>query len=86
MQNCFDEIWYNFEYFVVISPPSLLCLIGKIQDENNISTSCVKNTEPKVDPYFSLTSHPHQHCTMCNNKYFVPEFPIFTMIVSLYDS
>ena len=36
--------------------------------------------------FSSLTAHSCQHYNMCNNKSAVPEFPIFTMIVSLYYS
>ena len=27
------------------------------------------------DQFYSLTAHSHQHCTMCNNKPSVPEYP-----------
>ena len=36
--------------------------------------------------FSSLTAHSNQHCTMCDDKYAVLEFPIFPMIVFLYDS
>ena len=35
--------------------------------------------------FSSLTAYAHQHYTMCNNKSAVPEFTIFSMIVSLYN-
>ena len=28
------------------------------------------------DQFSLLTGHAHQSCTMCNNKYAIPEFPI----------
>ena len=46
-----------------------------------------KNHRTKGRAWFSsLTAHTLQQYNICNNKYNVPEFPIFTMIVSLYDS
>ena len=38
------------------------------------------------DQFNSSTEHKHQHCTMCNHKFAVPEFTGLPMIVSLYDS
>ena len=52
MKTIFDKIWYIVEHFIVTTPPSSLYLIGKIQDKNNIYTSCVNNTGPKVEPNF----------------------------------
>ena len=36
--------------------------------------------------FSSLNVHERQNCTMCNNKSVVPEFPRYSMIVSLYVS
>ena len=35
--------------------------------------------------FSSITAHACQHCTMCNNKSFVPEFFIWPITVSLYN-
>ena len=36
--------------------------------------------------FYSLTAHARQYCNMCDDKCAVLEFPIFPMIVYLYDS
>ena len=34
--------------------------------------------------FYELTEHACQHCTMCNNKYGLPEFTRLPIILSLY--
>ena len=55
MRKVFDEMWYIVEYFIVnIFYFLILCYLGKIQDKNNIYTSCVYNTEPYIETNFFI--------------------------------
>ena len=64
-QTVFDEIWYIIQYFIVNFFPFPNIFIGKTQDKNNIYTSCVNSTEPKVEPYFFHQLNMHTITLLC---------------------
>ena len=71
------SLWTSFTYS--------MCLIGKIQDKNNIYTSFVNSIEPYTDPDFLHQLHMHANAVICNDKSAVTEFTRWPMIVSIYD-
>ena len=78
-------ILLNISLWIYFS--SSLCLIGENQRREKYLYIMTKQYIT-IGRYFfsSSTSHTSQHFTMYNNKYTVPEFPRWPMLVSLYES